>query len=421
MVALSRVQSNRHFNAAWLVQLAMVYSGLEPHALAKQLHRSTNRIVPASGNPTADYLVRLAGVLDWPTQDVVRAITGAQPRNTRPAKAQPFYLWQQRAARAHRKGLWHEMISCGEAMREAATTPLEAALGWNRIAGGRNGLGQFESELEALQCAIREPVPHGDVARMITANLANAHFTLDHPVESRTLATSLIEQIDATRSRRSRLDTQTLAFALATRGLIARLSLDVPPAKRRAIAREAIADLVRCQLILAEQSKRAQRSEHKAIANTCRGVLLELRCVTGDCTATCALETIRTALQEIAQPEDGQLLVQGDELESWGWWAISGCAIARRHLRKAGVLRELPEFIGAGFAIGNRLENWNLMAESLSHIMEIKRLGGTNAGRALLSADRQRATIEIMARLPGFRANGWALREITKKRKRKKP
>ena len=62
-----------------LLELAQAYKGWSRRELARALGRDPTKLVPGTGIPKLDFVVELAGVLDWPVGEVAGFLWSRRP------------------------------------------------------------------------------------------------------------------------------------------------------------------------------------------------------------------------------------------------------------------------------------------------------------------------------------------------------
>lgn len=391
--------------------MARAYRGWTKAELSEQLGRESGRVVPESGNPKLDLLVRLADALEWGLGDVVEDMWAADlwaedilargPGDRSPttpdtsdnrcvdattdASASDSHAWSAAAfaeldllaVQAHRAGDATRLLRLAREMRRVARTATERALAANREAGAWDLRGRYVRSLDAVQRGLADVGVRDDVRLMLQVNLAGAHQALWHLIDARAIATDLLARFGE-RPARSRIERVAEAFSWAIRGHTWRRTIVTRPTDEWPdLARRARHDLeIACGQYLRLAAAHHDRS-YEALASTCRVGLLDCACVLGDIDPRVAVAQIVDRLGDV---EDIAEAPRGDSLESYGWWALTGCTIARRHLRGDGLQRAMAICTNKAFEIAERLDNWSMREQAF--VMEFERRQAQGDGRA---------------------------------------
>jgi hypothetical protein len=134
----------------------------------------------------------------------------------------------------------------------------------------------------------------------------------------------------------------------------------------------------------------------------CTGALLEVRSAEGTLCPVKAIEQLAAGLDEAIDPD---AMPVGDQLESWGWWAIFATNIARRHLEGTERTNALRTHGSQILEVANRLDNWTFRAAAY----EALHLSDPNRAPWLENPAELQLMIETMGRLPVFRETGWRI------------
>ncbi|MFM7809210.1 MAG: hypothetical protein ACKPEA_14980, partial [Planctomycetota bacterium] len=303
----------------------------------------------------------------------------------------------------HRAGDWRGMVNTARRMLRAATLPVERAVACNRAAGGFDGLGLFARSLPFLQAGLTEPgLPEG-LRLMLTVNLANAHYTLWHLVESRAASRDVLDGM-ADRPPQDRRERVCSAFARYVRGSSARRLMQVDPMRSAPLAAEARPDLEQAMHEYEDLADAFGDGRYAALANTCRGALIEVDAVLGRLSAGDAIDRLHVALDRVI---DVQAHHPGDGLESWGWWCIFGGNVVSRHLQGDEVSRPMAIFSNKALEIADRLDNWSLRERAFT--MDLFRHDREPDMPWTLDEEEIRGVIGTMGRFPAFRDRGYRI------------
>jgi len=359
-----RTADDRRGRLARLIDLARAYRGWSRLEIARKLDRDPGKLLPDSGNPKLDLVVGLADALDWSIGDV------AEDLGVDPVDAPPdidFPALDRLALERHRAGDWRGMAAIARQMLVIASTPIERALACNRMAGAHDGLGLYTRSLPFLQNGLAEPGLPDGLRLMLSVNLANAHYALWHLVEARRLA---------------QLDPERAAIHAAS----ARPDLHESMAEYEDLA-DTFGD-----------------DRYAALANTCRGALIEVDALLGHLPGDTAIDHLQVALDRVI---DVAQHPPGDWLESWGWWCIHGCNVTLRHADGMHRDRAMAIFTNKAMEIADRLDNWSLRERAFS--MEVRRREGLDESPWVLDQEEVRQLVGTMGRFPAFRDRGYRI------------
>lgn len=403
---------------AKVVDLARVYQACGVEELAKELGRDPTRLVSETGNPKADLVMNLSRLLEWPTEDVVRAIRGkresrgtaltAHCTGTVELDDSGFEELDGRARSAHRDGNWKEMLGLSAAMLEKSSTPEERATAFCRMGCPFDSMGRYTSALEAWQSGLQEPGTSDSIRLMLKTNLANAHYTLWNLVEAHALASEVLERI------KERQFNSRTARALSGMAGYVRAS-----SRRRLICKDmhsldehceqARRDLTSSEAVFNALSREHDDDSYRSIARTCRGAALEIDAACHHIKPLDALDRLEDGL---SGGWEKTARATGDHLESFGWWAIFGANIALRHLPARKCLERLPIFQKHLLEASTRLGNLAFRAKWFSIELERReRIGacGRNSGEWKLGPAEIQDLTDLMGMIPAFQATGWRI------------
>ncbi len=395
-----RTADDRRERLAKFIDLAKVYRGWSRVEISRALGRDAGKLLPESGNPKLDLVVSLADALDWSVGDVVDGVWTA---DVEPELGGDYASLDASARIAHGEGQYRKMLSIANQMNRIATSPCERALACNRMVGAYDGLGQYIKSVPCLQSALAERgIPSG-LRLMLTVNLANAHYLLWNLVESRSAAHEVLELLEST-TLIERRDRVCHAFAHYVRGNSFRRMISVENDLSRAHAQRARDELSQALNEYEDLADTFADERYAAIANTCRGGLLEVQAVLGEITPSDALERLTVALDRVV---DVAAHPTGDWLESWGWWCIFGCNMALRHFQEDAISMRMAIFTNKAMEIADRLENWSL--RECVFQMDLRRHDRLINEPWVLDDEEVRILAGTMGRFPNFRAAGWRI------------
>lgn len=394
-----------------LLALAQTYRGWSHRELAEFLGRDPHNLIPQSGVPKLDLVVRLAEALDWPIQDVVadlcqlsETIKSTQERR----EGEDFAALHRSAYEAYLGGRYEAMLSLSRRARVVAETGDERAWSWIREAGAWDGLGHFALSQEAVTRGLQEAGLRPLTLLTLRGNLANSYLSLGHYTEAEGIATANLALLNANPD----LDCQwpgARAFVLYVRGCARRMAAIISQSGAERpllmLAAEDLQDAVSLyQAISSSQSTRT----YGGIGHTCEGALMTVEALAGDRAVEETLRAMHTALDRVVEVDRAPA---GDWLESYGWWCIFACQLASRTLSDPDQLdRYLAIFTNKAHEIAERTGSWTLRERvfSLEHFRKQQAFALSEPGRTL-DAEDLRILTGAMGRFPLFRQRGWEL------------
>jgi hypothetical protein len=271
------------------------------------------------------------------------------------------------------------------------------------LAGAYDGLGQYNKSVPCLQAALSERGIPAGLRLMLTVNLANAHYCVWNLTESRATAHQVLELLEAT-TMTERRERVCHAFAHYVRGNSFRRLILVESDLARIHAQRAHDELSHALNEYEDLADTFADERYAAIANTCRGALLEVQAALGELTPSEALERLTVALDRVV---DVAAHEPGDWLESWGWWCIFGCNVALRHFAEDAISMRMAIFTNKAMEIADRLENWSLRERAFQ--MDLERHERLVNEPWVLDDEEVRILAGTMGRFPNFRAAGWRI------------
>jgi hypothetical protein len=397
-----------------LLSLAQAYQGCSRKQLAQSLGRDASNLVPNSGIPKLDLVVKLAKILDWPVDEVVETLWSSNGHERQGTGGAQFEELEKASLAAHRDGRYHQAIDLARSANEAAASPEQHALASNREALGWDGLGRYTSAMEACQRGLAQPSLSTDRRVMLQANLANAYYALWHLVEANAMAQDLLlrYQSDAPTNR---LNEVVHAFAYYVRGHSERRMLASECQDAQKHARIAKEDLTQARRMYLALDEKYQDGAYGGIANTCLGGLLELQVFLKEREPTEVLDQFADPLDQLVDPND---FPAGDWLESYAWWCIFGCNVALRHLDDPRELQHrMAIFTNKADEIAECMRNWAIRERVFT--MEYARRQrfvdwtGVEADWAI-DSDDVRVITGTMGRFPAFRGTAWRILRTAK-------
>lgn len=403
--------SIRRERLSQFVDLARVYRRWSRLQTAQALKREVSKVVPESGNPKLDLLVGLADALDWEVGDVAEGVWQDEAEKYAEVEAlaqRGFAEIDHEAVEAHRAGEYKRMTDLARALFIAAKTGVERATAANRLAGAYDGMGKFTKTLSALQRGLAEPGVPAHLRMMLEVNLANAHYTLWHLVESRSVAHDLVERFQS-RAPEGRVERVVQAFGHYVRGQSQRRLIETDPMSATGHAQGARDDLRKAAEKYSILAQEYDDASYTGIANTCAGAIVECEAALGLLEPIAAVENLAQGLEKVV---DVSAYPPGDWLESYGWWAVFGCNVSLRGLSGPELHRYMAIFSNKASEIAERTENWSMRerAFTFEHLRRQRMNESAQDNEEwLLDEEDVRTVAGTMGRFPSFRDVGWRI------------
>jgi ribosome-binding protein aMBF1 (putative translation factor) len=394
-----------------LIDLAQAYRSWSRKELAEELGRDATKLIPESGNPKFDMILRLSEVLDWSLDEVSEWIWyGNDINKSKKSNKKKFTFLDldKKAQDAHRIGDHKKMISLAHSALDVAQTPEERARSYNRAAGGWDGVGRFKRVLRAAQAGLREhPIPN-DLRLLLQSTAANAHYTLWQLDESQGMAQRVVDYYVDHKPETDRAKVAQ-AHGLYVLGHTHRRLIDIEPDLSSSYAQTAKSYLEKAEACY-EELARTIHTNYGGIANTCRCGILEVEVFLGSIDAREAIARIFDVINSIIDPTTFE---KGDWLESYGWWCIVGCNITLRHIAEdRDIQRFMAMFTNKADEISERLDHWAMRERVFSMQFEghQRLIGWTGQSIPIvIDNDDVRLITGTMGRFPQFREIGWSI------------
>jgi hypothetical protein len=395
-----------------LVDLARASRGWSKAQLARELGRDPTKIYPESGNPKADFLMKLAEVLEWPVGDVLEMVWGAGGEATvsdAAAKTPIAYedLYAQARA-AHQRGDARQVVELAKSMYETAKTEDHKCVACSVEASGWDMLGRYVQEVDACRRGLTHSPTNPMRRQQLRAVLANAWYSLWDLTPALGTAELLAKWYQENPAMTD-TDRKRPTFVHYVRGNIHRRLAMIEPEARQQHLLAAREDLARAAGIHEELATKLNTPSLAGIANTCRGGLIEVAVESGQEDPGEAVGEIVAALRKI-DPNDKSLV--GDWLESWGWWCTFGSDLALRHL-KGRAMQEAVGFLNTrALTIADRLGNWSMRERVFTLQFGLHQTVTDSTGFEIefpLDEQNKSLVTATMGRFPSFRAVGWQI------------
>ena len=396
-----------------LLDLVRAMRGWSRGELSAALGRDPTKLVPASGNPKLDLVVRLAQVIGWTPGEVLEAIDGEVlgepwarevPEQPVPQDLGELATFLESARRQRR---WDVLRGLGATMRREADDADRRGLADHVIASAWAGMGCFGCSLATAQRGLAEGGLHFGTRTLLALDAAAAHYALWNLVESHAIATDLLLDLER-RSGEDRLSRIAVASAHSIRGQARRRLAGEGPEYGDSRAEAACEDLAAAEREFRWLHEDFADPADLARAHVCRGGWLECRARL-DGSMQRVLEAILAGLDEIV---DLDLVTDPDLLEAHGWWCVFGANLALRMGEDPVAQQPMAILTNKCFEIADRLDHWAMRERSftLEHFRRQRAWGGEDSfDQWVLDAEDLRVLMGTMSRFPRFREVGWRI------------
>jgi tetratricopeptide (TPR) repeat protein len=404
-------KSRRRKRLQQLLDMAKAYRNISGRELARRLDRDPGRIIPESGMPKLDLVVRLAEELEWPVEYVIDFLEVHDDPPVTLTNGEGFDQLQKASRDAWLAGHYARAATLAQRAYAVASNPDQRALASNREVAAWNGLGHFVRARDATRRGLLETDASRELRLMLQSNLANAYYTSWQLIEARAIAGELLDWYDKHPPKNER-NRATQAFAYYVRGSALRRMINTERPLTRRHLRCALADLQTSDRKYSELAAEFDDESYEAIAHTCRGAIIELSVELRQRSPLDALTEILESLEAVIDPSE---LPCGEWLESYGWWCIFGCNIAQRHVsNEHEVQHYLGVFTNKADEIAQRIDSWPLRERvfSIEYARCERIFDRTGVWRPpLLDDDELRALIGTIGRFRDLRDRALRLLE----------
>lgn len=389
-----------------LIALAQAYRGLGRREVAESLGRDLHNIVPETGNPKLDLVVRLAELLEWRVDMVVRDLYGEG------SSEEPPELSAAQVREANRRAWellgaerWDEVLAITDRTLAGDAPSQSRAYACMLRFFALESQGRYLEAAEAAQQGLALASLNSDLCLLLRERLAYARYMTGALFEAEGLAGSLIRSLGSL-DRPSPLR-QVLAGAFAIRGHAMRVAATSTPTSSTAVAEAALADLRMGAALYDDFEVRGGTVRDGSLAEIARGGILELE-------ALCGQVSPDAALGRFAARLDGHVCLDGvdsSEAESLGWWCIFGAHVALRHVAdRTEAERWVGIFTNKADEVAERLGHWALRERLLSIDHQIS--PGAPVAERPIDRDELRLVAGTMSRFPQFRETGWEILRV---------
>ncbi len=397
-----------------LIDLARASRGWSKAQLARALDRDATKVYPDTGNPKADFLVKLAEILEWSVGDVLQTVWGETSPQTEARPADDSYegLYKQ-AREAHQQGQYDVVVARAKEMYDKAQNEDHKCVACSVEASGWDGLGRYVQEVEACRRGLMHRPGNPIRRQQLRAVLANAWYSLWELTPALGTCEVLLDWYNSNPPMND-LDRKRPAFVHYVRGHTHRRLAMMEPELKGAHLVAAREDLARSAGMHEELAGKLNAPQLAGIANTCRGGLIEVAVEAGLEDPASAVAEIMSALRKV-NPADPALT--GDWLESWGWWCTFGADIALRHLKGREMQEPVRYLNQAALKIADRANNWAMRERVFTLQYSLHQTVTDSTGLEIefpLDDDDCSLLTATMGRFPSFRSVGWQILETAK-------
>lgn len=412
-MALEIEMDERKHRLHALLDLARVSRGWNRAQLARAIGRDPTKVYPDSGNPKADFLVKLAGILEWPVGDLLESIWGETeisiaPDSDATATPKAYRDLYDDARAAHTEGEFQRVVDVSRQMHAIANTNERRAFACAMEYSGWDGLGRYLQGVEACRRGLHYPGINLTTRNILRADLANAWYSLGDLEPALGTVEMLATWYDENPPERP-VDRKRVAFVRYLRGNIRRCLTTSEPEFRDAHGQAGLADLHAAAAMYREMAVELEDPSLAGIANTCDGGIIEIETELKLRDAGPAVDHL---LRGVESAREASELIIGDWLESYGWWCIFGGNLAVRHLTGRAQQDAVRRFTTKALAIADRLDNWAMRERVFSTQFLAHRQIAEQTGLdiELQVSDQHRGQITAaMGRFPAFRPLAWQM------------
>jgi len=412
-MALVDVMDERKRRLHALLDLARVSRGWSRAQLARAIGRDPTKVYPDSGNPKADFLVKLAEILEWPVGDVLEAIWSEdsaiadESESAHDAPKEYRALYDQARA-AHAEGAFQRVVDGARRMHALADSDERRAFACAMEYSGWDGLGRYQQGVDACRRGLRYAGISTTTRNILRADLANAWYSLGDLTPALGTAEMLAAWYDHHPPEKN-VDRKRVAFVRYLRGNIYRCLATAEPEFTQAHGEAALHDLRTAATLYRDLSVELEDPSLAGIANTCDGGIIEMEIELGERDAA---QGIRTLLDGVESAREASELIIGDWLESYGWWCIFGGNLAVRHLSGKAQQDAVRRFTTKALAIADRLDNWAMRERVFSTQFLAHRQLADQTGLEIempVDESRRGQITGAMGRFPAFRPVAWKM------------
>ena len=395
-----------------LIDLARITHGWSMPQLASALGRPGSDVYPETDSPGMPFFSRLAAALEWRVGDVIEVIWGdpgmpsatSHEGVTEVRWSELYDQWVE----AHREGQRNqELVRIARDMRLIADTPPRRALTCALEGIGWDALGRYVEAVDIFRQGLQiTPLPP-TLRRNLQGNLASAMYSLWDLFPALAMADTLIRWYDVNPPTDAP-DRKRQAFIRYVRGNTHRRMMRHHPEQANEHASRAMEDLRVAADLHTRLAAELDEERFGGIAHTCEGGLLEVEVQLGRRTPDDALAIYHERLSSIRSLQE----YNGDWIESFGWWAIFACNVARQHLTGRALGDAVQIFAARALECADIRDNWSLRERAFSaqygETEGVEQCDIVTRNGAIDDVD-QALIAAMISRFPSFRSVGWKI------------
>ncbi|HMN97678.1 MAG TPA: hypothetical protein PKC43_14535 [Phycisphaerales bacterium] len=423
-----------------MITVVQLYRGWTQRQVAEALNRNVHALVPDSGNPKLDLVVKLSSILDWPIEMVVSDLREAEldaargeraakgggaasdsgpmvldPESPDPRSIDPKTLIRQawEGCEAER---WDDVLGLTEPERLEGLDG--ESRGWmmyyRQVA--LESRGQYIAAIECCQTGLEAVGHESEAAWRLRTALAYLLLVIGSVTEADGVSLAVISELSAL--PRSSPRRERLAFAHYVRGLSRRLLALRGSEASSALLDQAQAHLREASEILDDYGAYGGSARNAAVARTARCVAREIDVLAG------RLPPVEIVDEVLSSLDCGTAVTSLDsnEAESIGWRCIIAARVVLAFPEKVvNPERVLAILTNKADEVAERLGHWGLR-ERLFAIEHLHRVLVEATGEDVPSwnLDEQdvRTLLGTMGRFPRFRRIGWKILAAARQERR---
>lgn len=389
--------------------LAQSYRELSRREVAERLGRDPHNLIPDTGNPKVDFVVKLAGLLDWSIEMVVDELyerAESMAEEDHPAAA--ARECNRRAWDLVRAERWEEATALLREVIEGRASGEAKAYACQLLVTALESQGHYLKAMQAARCGLLHCPPGSQEALRLRALLAFANYVTGALYEAEGLAGALLADLgELDRSDPLR---QTQAFACFVRGHARRCIAQQGEETDSRVTSLAVADLERAISLFEDYAVRGTPSWDAGLAEIARAGVFELRALSGEIPAE---QAIGIALRRLEGTEKIEVL-DSTAAEALGWWCVFAANVVLRRVAAAEQRDQLMGILtNKADEVATRLGHWALRERVLT--LEHQSGGGGESNAELreraqgLDTEDLRSVAGTMSRFPEFRPIGWQI------------
>ncbi len=396
-----------------MLELAQVARGWNRTQLADALGRDPSRLVPASGNPKLDTIVRLSRILEWPIGDVVESLYDSTSdtmdlfigttvdesieERMEGLDAEGLY---QLAIELAGEGRWHECLLAGQRLRRSSESHEQIASGHSFETVCWMRLGRYSNALEACKAGLERTQAPDWIKRNLQVNMASCLYLLWDLQLSLGAADLLVKRLAGVRNKGKSEIGQCSAIHYLRANIHRRL-ITQEPEYRDCHIHDARKDYDLVRDLSARYEWPGTPFEARLIGSKLG--LIEVEVEAGTLAAEDGVDEVLCHLDgfEILEGQSPQIL------EEIGWGCIYGCNLSIRHLRGRRLAQAFAVLSNKALDIAAHIDNWAIKERAYSLQCAIQ--ASAQDPNFVLDDEDRADIVAVMGRFPDFYARGWRL------------